>query len=250
MPSPAAQYVALPTTPAVSANQSACRSPSTRPRAGPWTIGLPTYGTHLTASISSIWYCEPRNAHCLYSEWVLTHARHHIQLAFQRLTTIRQHAQTAYLNSLPHYDVYMRFSGAPPIHPLAIAQLQSQIAEAHAEFKRGIDLDWRASVLRYPEVLDYFYSLVDLRLPADDDRKVLQPPFAAAGYVDRGYMPGPDVSRVGSEKPKKKKRRDSAGMGRMERMRFAPPEVPSPPTQHPGYGGSGYGGPMPGAWGR
>ncbi|KAJ4404780.1 hypothetical protein N0V91_005731 [Didymella pomorum] len=182
-------------------------------------------------------------------EWVLAHARHHIQLAFQRLTTIRQHAQTAYLNSLPHYDVYMRFSGAPPIHPLAIAQLQSQIAEAHAEFKRGIDLDWRASVLRYPEVLDYFYSLVDLRLPADDDRKVLQPPFAAAGYQDRGYVG--ESSRVGSEKPKKKKRRDSAGMGRMERIRYTlPPEVPSPPTQHPGYGGPGYGGPMPGAWGR
>ncbi|KAF3040536.1 hypothetical protein E8E12_008717 [Didymella heteroderae] len=178
-------------------------------------------------------------------EWVLAHARHHIQLAFQRLTTIRQHAQTAYLNSLPHYDVYMRFSGAPPIHPLAIAQLQSQIAEAHAEFKRGIDLDWRASVLRYPEVLDYFYSLVDLSPPADDDRKVLQPPFAAAGYADRGYMPGPDMSREGSEKPRKKKkeRRDSAGMGRMERMRYAPPEVPSPPTQHPGYGA-----PMPGGW--
>lgn len=184
-----------------------------------------------------------------HSEWVLAHARHHIQLAFQRLTTIRQHAQTAYLNSLPHYDVYMRFSGAPPIHPLAIAQLQSQIAEAHAEFKRGIDLDWRASVLRYPEVLDYFYSLVDLRLPADDDMKVLQPPFAAAGYQDRGYVG--ESSRVGSEKPKKKKRRDSAGMGRMERIRYTlPPEVPSPPTQHPGYGGPGYGGPMPGAWGR
>ena len=140
----------------------------------------------------------------------------------------------------------MRFSGAPPIHPLAIAQLQSQIAEAHAEFKRGIDLDWRASVLRYPEVLDYFYSLVDLRLPADDDRKVMQPPFAAAGYQDRGYVGEP--SRVGSEKPRKKKRRDSAGMVRMERMRYAPPEVPSPPTQHPGYGGPGFGGQMPGGW--
>ncbi|KAF1929978.1 uncharacterized protein M421DRAFT_419012 [Didymella exigua CBS 183.55] len=176
-------------------------------------------------------------------EWVLFHARHHIQLAFQRLSSIRQHAQTAYLNSLPHYDVYMRFSGAPPIHPLAIAQLQSQIAEAHAEFKRGIDLDWRASVLRYPEVLDYFYSLVDLKLPGEDSRKVIEPPFAAAGYQDRGYIPAPEVSRVGSEKPKKKKRRDSAGMGRMERMMWAPPEVPSPPSQRPGYGG-----PVPGGW--
>lgn len=142
----------------------------------------------------------------------------------------------------------MRFSGAPPIPPFAIAQLQSQIAEAHAEFKRGIDLDWRASVLRYPEVLDYFYSLVALKLPGKDSSKVLEPPFAAAGYQDRGYVL--EHSRVGGEdrRRKKKERRDSAGMGRMERMRWAPPEVPSPPTQYPGYGGPGYGGPMPGAW--
>lgn len=173
------------------------------------------------------------------SDWVINHARHHIQLAFQRLTTIRQHAQTAYLNSLPYYDVYMRFSGAPPIHPMHIQQLQSQIAEAHAEFKRGIDLDWKASVLRYPEVLDYFYSLAELRLPSDDDARVTRPPFAAAGYQDRGYMVG-EPSGVGSEKPRRKKRRDSAGavghsaVGGMMRMPL--PQVPSPPTQHPGYG--------------
>jgi hypothetical protein len=170
----------------------------------------------------------------MYSDWVINHARHHIQVAFKRLTSIRQHAQTAYLNSLPHYDVYMRFSGAPPIHPMYIQQLQSQIAEAHAEFKRGIDLDWRASVLRYPEVLDYFYSLVELRLPGEADRSVVEPPFAAAGYQDRGYMAG-EPSRVGSspEKVRKKKRRDSAGqmgLNRMMRMR-----APSPPTQHPEY---------------
>ncbi|KAJ4316790.1 hypothetical protein N0V94_005282 [Neodidymelliopsis sp. IMI 364377] len=91
-----------------------------------------------------------------------------------------------------------------------IQQLQSQIAEAHADFKRGIDLDWKASVLRYPEVLDYFYKLVELRLPSEDHRAVAEPPFAAAGYQDRGYMAG-EPSRVGSEKPRKKKRRDSAG---------------------------------------
>jgi hypothetical protein len=65
-----------------------------------------------------------------------------------------------------------------------VATLQTQIAEAHAELKRGIDADWRASVLRYPEVLDYFYSLVELRLPDDHSREVVEPPFAAAGYAD------------------------------------------------------------------
>lgn len=175
------------------------------------------------------------------SDWVIAHARQHIQLAFQRLTTIRQHAQTAYLNSLPYYDIYMRYSGAPPIHPMEIQQLQSQIAEAHAEFKRGIDLDWKASVLRYPETLDYFYSLVDLRIPSDEDMRGARPPFAAVGYQDRGYITG-EPSRVGSEKPRRKKRRDSAGAMAMGHstvggmMRIPLPQVPSPPTQHPGYG--------------
>ncbi|KAJ8113413.1 hypothetical protein OPT61_g4453 [Boeremia exigua] len=171
-------------------------------------------------------------------DWVITNARQHIQIAFQRLVSARQHAQSIYLNSLPYYDVYMRFSGAPPIHPVYIQQLQSQIAEAHTDFKRGIDLDWKASVLRYPEVLDYFYSLVELRLPSDDDMRVARPPFAAADYQDRGYMAG-EPSRVGTEK-RRKKRTDSAGavghsvVGGM--MRVSLPQAPDVPTQHPGYG--------------
>ena len=59
----------------------------------------------------------------------------------------------------------MQYSGHPPIHPQYVSQLQAQISEAHAKLKRGIDADWRASVLRYPEVLDYCYSLVELRIP-------------------------------------------------------------------------------------
>jgi len=69
----------------------------------------------------------------------------------------------------------MEYSGKPPIHPAYIAQLQGQIAEAHADLKRGIDADWRASVLRYPEVLDYFYSLVEVLIP---DNAVYNPPEA------------------------------------------------------------------------
>jgi hypothetical protein len=122
-------------------------------------------------------------------------------MAFKRLVTIRQHAQTAYMKALPNYDIYMRFSGAPPIHPLAISQLHSQIAEAVGDFKRGIDSDWKACLLRYPEILDYFYSLVDIRLPLDDDERVTQPPFAAAGYTDRGYTPGDSSTKNNRREP-------------------------------------------------
>ncbi|KAF2261960.1 hypothetical protein CC78DRAFT_445818, partial [Lojkania enalia] len=111
-------------------------------------------------------------------DWVISHARQHILNAFERLTSSRKQAHATYLNSLPNYAIYMQYSGHPPIHPVYIAQLQAQISEAHAELKRGIDADWRASVLRYPEVLDYFYSLVSLRLPDERSPRVAEPPFA------------------------------------------------------------------------
>jgi hypothetical protein len=60
---------------------------------------------------------------------------------------------------------------APP-HP-------SEIAAADAELKRGIDEDWKASVQRYPEVLEYFYGLVDLSLPGDEEPGVRDPPLSA-----------------------------------------------------------------------
>ena len=112
-----------------------------------------------------------------------------------------------------------------------VAALQSQIAEAHAELKRGIDADWRASVLRYPEILDYFYSLIDLRLPNDRSPKVTEPPFALAGYADRGYT---EPARLAIEK-KKKKRRDSASAAphaALSRVMRGPPPVPTPPLAH------------------
>ncbi|KAH7383299.1 hypothetical protein BKA66DRAFT_385810, partial [Pyrenochaeta sp. MPI-SDFR-AT-0127] len=170
-------------------------------------------------------------------DWVINHARQHILNAFDRLTSTRKQAHSAYLASLPNYEVYMRYSGHPPIHPMYVAQLQTQIAEAHAELKRGIDADWRSSVLRYPEILDYFYSLIELRLPDDRSPRVMEPPFAVAGYADRGYM---DHSRIGIEK-KKKKRREREGSvpperhAALNRIMRGPPPVPTPPLQHGAY---------------
>lgn len=177
-------------------------------------------------------------------DWVISHARKHILNAFERLTSARKVAHSAYLASLPFYSIYMQYSGHPPLHPAALAQLQAQISEAHAELKRGIDADWRASVLRYPEVLDYFYSLVDLRLPNERSPNVAEPPFAAAGYADKGY----ERSGLGKE-VRKKSRRDREGSAQPERSgrskredhmytvvgrSRAPPTVPTPPIQ-PGY---------------
>jgi hypothetical protein len=98
---------------------------------------------------------------------VIKNAKKHILKAFETHTGARKTSHSRYLDSLPNYDIYMRYSGRPPINPVYIASLQEQLREAQTELKRGIDADWRVSVLRYPVVLDYFYSLVELRTPSD-----------------------------------------------------------------------------------
>ncbi|KAF2757809.1 hypothetical protein EJ05DRAFT_424993, partial [Pseudovirgaria hyperparasitica] len=111
--------------------------------------------------------------------WVIDHAREAVLIRHQQMTKVRNTAHTTYLSSLPYYSIYMQYSGNPPLHPVAVQQLQHQIREAHAELKRGIDADWRASIQRYPEVLDYFFSLVELRLPNHPLGSMEPPPFGA-----------------------------------------------------------------------
>jgi hypothetical protein len=103
---------------------------------------------------------------------VINKSRKHVLNAFEKLTGDRKQAHAAYLAYLPNYEIYMRYSGHPPIHPIYVSTLQTQISEAHAELKRGIDTDWRVCVLQYPEILDYFYSLVSVRLPDQHDARL------------------------------------------------------------------------------
>lgn len=103
------------------------------------------------------------------SSWVRAHAQDYILHYFSMLRTRRKtvHADQIALIT----DRAFHYYHAPP-HP-------SEIAAADAELKRGIDDDWKASVQRYPEVLEYFYGLVDLSLPSDSEPGVRDPPLSA-----------------------------------------------------------------------
>lgn len=83
------------------------------------------------------------------SSWVRAHAQDYILEYFRLLTDRRKQAHTAHLDRITSHAYH--FYQAPP-HP-------NEIAAAQAALKRGIDEDWQASVQRYPEVLEYFYSL-------------------------------------------------------------------------------------------
>lgn len=97
------------------------------------------------------------------------HAQDYILEYFRLLTERRKTAHTAHLDRITAHAYH--YYHAPP-HP-------NEISAAQAQLKRGIDEDWQASVQRYPEVLEYFYSLVELTLPDDNEAAVKDPPLSA-----------------------------------------------------------------------
>lgn len=109
----------------------------------------------------------------LYRAWVRSHAQDYILEYFRLLTDRRKQTHAAHIDYISQY-AYQRYN-APP-HP-------GELAEAQAMLKRGIDEDWQASVQRYPEVLEYFYSLGAFSLPS----------ASVAGFID--------LSRSGTSSP-------------------------------------------------
>lgn len=110
------------------------------------------------------------------SSWVRAHAQDYILEYFRLLTERRKQAHAQHMERLTSHAYH--YYGGPP-H-------QSEVAAAQAQLKRGIDEDWQASVQRYPEVLEYFYSLVELTLPDDNEPAVKDPPLSALSGPRKG----------------------------------------------------------------
>ncbi|RCI13987.1 hypothetical protein L249_8043 [Ophiocordyceps polyrhachis-furcata BCC 54312] len=111
---------------------------------------------------------EDRMMRSIYSD-IRAHAQDYVLEYFRLLAERRKTAHTVHLDQMAAHAFY--HYNAPP-HP-------NQIADAQAALKRGIDEDWQASVQRYPEVLEYYFGLVELTLPADDEQAVKDPPLSA-----------------------------------------------------------------------
>lgn len=100
--------------------------------------------------------------------------------------------------------------------------------------KKAIDADWAASVQRYPEVLEYFYSLVELQLPSEGDSRVSDPPLSALSGAARGPK---RIGRISDGRGKDRERererdrelveRDDRGGRSRRRTAFAVPPYPS-----------------------
>ena len=115
---------------------------------------------------------------------MINHARQHILAKFSKLSEERKAAHFRHISSLSGDSVDIQPSECPPNNE---SQLEAQIHEANLQLKRGIDADWKTSLLMYPEVLDYFYSLVEIRVPQEDSPRVADPPLTTSPYIYLRY---------------------------------------------------------------
>lgn len=60
-----------------------------------------------------------------------------------------------------------------------------EVMKANDRLRAGLDECWKQSVNRYPEVLEYYYSLVQFELPSDKDPNVSDPSLSALAGASR-----------------------------------------------------------------
>lgn len=144
------------------------------------------------------------------------HAQDYILEYFRLLADRRKNSHSDQMDRI-HSQAWYHYNARP--HP-------QQIADAEAALKRGIDEDWQASVQRYPEVLEYFFNLVELTLPSDDDPAVRDPPLSALnGHRKAARRVTGTVS--GHEGPPA-----IAASGYSQMLNGMPPRTPPPPDRH------------------
>ncbi|SZF01226.1 unnamed protein product [Blumeria hordei] len=112
-------------------------------------------------------------------DWVNSHARDYVLNNFYLLADRRKESHMMNIQQLTLRAAHI-YNAMP--HP-------SDIAYAEAEYKRGVDADWKTSCLRYPEVLEYFYGLVNITLPSENDKDVREPPLRSSSLLRRKRMP-------------------------------------------------------------
>ena len=145
------------------------------------------------------------------SEWVLNHARDQVLHTFQQLKQARYEAHVAYLQTLPCYTLYQKYRGNPPLQQSQLSMLQHQIGQAQSIFQSGVDEDWRRCCLRYPEVLDYFFNLVEIDFPDDRDSTVREPKFGSPLKQTRKLKARRGSIDSGNGHRKRSRRRSSRG---------------------------------------
>lgn len=115
--------------------------------------------------------------------------------------------------------------GSPPLQPAQVQLIHSQIAHAQQILQQGVDQDWRTSCLQYPQVLDYYFNLVDISLPSERDPSIQAPTFG--GNRPKEARRVKDSSRNDSFEVRSRSRERHQGR-RRNRTGRTPPPAPMP----------------------
>ncbi|KAL1305558.1 hypothetical protein AAFC00_007165 [Neodothiora populina] len=164
--------------------------------------------------------------------WVLSHAREMILFTYHGLEAQRRAQYEAHLVTIPYYNLYQIYQDGAPLPPHQLENLKAQIHQAWEHMHRTLDKDWQNCLQKYPELLDYYFSLVKLEVPEEQDTRVEHP-----------------MINQGEKKRRRDKRRGSAdhrGLRGIPAMpanaafgfgRFSSPSIPMPSPGASAYGG-------------
>lgn len=130
------------------------------------------------------------NGDCDTRQWVREHTQLHILTTSRRLSRRRPRPIVVILSRLPFFGLFAQCDGCPPLPRHGLVQLRADIADAETNFQRNVDADWRASCVKYPEVLDFFWSLVEIKVPSDYCSPVLRPHFEGPSVGDGALRNG------------------------------------------------------------
>lgn len=161
----------------------------------------------------------------------------YITASFESMKQQRKYDYSTYVRSLPHYKEFREYHGRPPLHPTALQRLHAQLADAHHKLQAAVDADWKRCLAKYPEVLDYYYSCVNVGLPPGP----VPPPGAVARHppTSRGADPTlgfEDLNLGGAGKPSAHRRRNSIAGSYVVSGRPRVPVAPTPPPAPYGFG--------------
>lgn len=160
-----------------------------------------------------------------HRKWVLDHARNQVITTFHEMRAMRIEAHRNYLQTLPFYTLYHRYNGAPPLGAAQLQLIHSQISSANHTLQQGVDQDWRTACMQYPQVLDYYFSLIQVRLPRDDDIAITDPRFGGPKEPPRRVKNRRESVEYREPPPRDEHRRRERRRSRTGRT---PPHAPMP----------------------
>ena len=148
----------------------------------------------------------------------MNQARDRIVYDFNKLKEIRYNNYLALIETLPYYTLFTKYGGQRLL-PQQSQEIQTNLQNAEYMCRTLINADWKICCLKYPEMLDYFLGMIEMRFP---DTRTRDPRFGSKDPKRLNARRGSHGSAGYSNGHRKKDRRRSSSRGR------TPPRAPTP----------------------